>query len=337
MAMKKRTGPGNIKPDHQFNPFRREGLTNDFEPFIRKEVDRYCKSYPHVPRGDMLGEAVRLSLLAEARFQPALGHSFATFVAPRLRELHRFARAYDGHQQVKIYEAPEAKAKRLAEERGEDPRPIAFKGGNGARLTLDWQSIRRCRVVFGLQIRTAMDAIGLADRLQELRRLIPGRTDGIGAAYFRAVADHLFRRQQEADDEAAKRVVGDHSPTFLEAEPVTNVQPVGAKKPPKFLPEYLPVISLDDTVGFDEDGHRLTLHDVIAAPERTRVPEAEAIEAINQRRQFMSRTEDIAADTAIETIRGKPYSLSDLANRLGMTKGGASKVWHRMLSKACEK
>jgi hypothetical protein len=126
-------------------------------------------------------------------------------------------------------------------------------------------------------------------------------------------------------------------PPFLEAEPVTNVQPVGAKKPPKFLPEYLSVISLDDTVGFDEDGHRLTLHDVIAAPERTRVPQAEAIEAINQGRQFMSRTEDIAADTAIETIRGRPYSLSDLANRLGMTKGGASKVWHRMLSKAREK
>jgi hypothetical protein len=58
-----------------------------------------------------------------------------------------------------------------SEERGEDSRPIAFKGGNGARLTFDWQSIARCRVVFGLQIRAAMDAIGLADRLLELQGL----------------------------------------------------------------------------------------------------------------------------------------------------------------------
>ena len=114
---------------------------------------------------------------------------------------------------------------------------------------------------------------------------------------------------------------------------MTDVQPVGAKKPPKFLPEYIPVISLDDAVGLDEDGHRLTLHDIVAAPERTRAPEIDAIKTINEGRQFMSRAENIAADTAIETIRGKPYSLSDLAIRLGMTKGGASKVWHRMLSR----
>ena len=206
---------GNIKDDRPYDPFPPTGLTKQFEPFIRKGVDRYCKSYPHVPRQDMLGEAVRLSLLAEARFQPALGNSFATFVAPRLRELHRFAQAYDGHQQVKIYEAPAAKAKRLAEERGEDPRPIAFKGGNGARLTFDWQSITRCRVVFGTQIRAAMDAIGLADRLQELRAWIPGRKDKAASERFRAVADHLARRQQEADAETEKRAIGDHSPTFL--------------------------------------------------------------------------------------------------------------------------
>jgi hypothetical protein len=47
----------------------------------------------------------------------------------------------------------------------------------------------------------------------------------------------------------------------------------------------------------------------------------------------MSKVENIAADVAVETIRGKPYSLSSLAHRLGMTKSGASKVWDRMIDK----
>ena len=58
---------GNIKPEHQFDPFPKDGLTKQFEPFIRKEVEEYCQSYQHVPRPDMLGEAVRLSVAAEAK------------------------------------------------------------------------------------------------------------------------------------------------------------------------------------------------------------------------------------------------------------------------------
>ena len=70
---------GNIKPEHQFDLFPKNGLTKQFEPFIRKEVEKYCQSYQHVPRLDMLGEAVRLSVAAEARFKPALGIRFAHF------------------------------------------------------------------------------------------------------------------------------------------------------------------------------------------------------------------------------------------------------------------
>ena len=36
---KKQTG--NIKPEHQFDPFPKDGLTKQFEPFIRKEVEKY--------------------------------------------------------------------------------------------------------------------------------------------------------------------------------------------------------------------------------------------------------------------------------------------------------
>ena len=239
-----------------------------------------------------------------------------------------------GISKSEVYEAPEAKVKRLAEERGEDPQPIAFGGGNGARLTFDWQSLTGAASYSVMQIRSVVDAIGLANRLQELRAWIPGRKDTTASERFRAIADHLARRQREADDEAEKRVMGDHSPTFLEADPVTDVQTVGAKKPPKFAPEYIPVASLDAPVGFDEDGNRLTLHDIVAAPaEQQRVPESEAIKTINEERQFLSRPEAIAADVAIETIRGKSFSLPDLAARLKMTKSGASKVWARTINK----
>ena len=84
----------NIKHRRVFNPFPREGLVKAFEPFIRKEVEEYRKQYPHVPRTDMLVEAVRLAALAEMRFKPALGNSFSTFVHYRLKELHRFAENY---------------------------------------------------------------------------------------------------------------------------------------------------------------------------------------------------------------------------------------------------
>lgn len=333
----------NITPERAYNPFPREGLVKAFEPFIRKEANRYCESYPHVPRIDLLIEAVRLATQAEATFKPALGNSFSTHVAYRLKQLHRFAEGYAG-MRIKV-ESAEEKAVRLALERGEDPRPIAFKGGNAGRLIFDWQwtvggwhaLYHRFRVVFGMQTYAAMNAVGLADRLQEARSVLRVRPDQQLTGIFAAIADHLFRRQREADHEAEKQALGDYSPTLLEAERVTDVQFPGARQPPKFAPEYLPIISLDDAVGLDEDGGALKYHDVIAAPERQSVPEVTAIEAINSERQFMSRVENIAADVAVETIRGKPYDLSSLADKLGMTKGWTSKVWSRMLTKVSRK
>jgi hypothetical protein len=328
---------GNIKPEHQFDLFPKNGLTKQFEPFIRKEVEKYCQSYQHVPRLDMLGEAVRLSLAAEARFKPALGISFATFVAYRLRELQRFAERYDGSQRFRVYEDPKVKAARLAEERGEDPKPVTFKGGgNGPRLRFDWQSVSRCRAVFGMQARAAMDAIGLAHRLQEIREFIPKRTDTRGAGYFRALADHFYRCQLESDSEAEKRAAGDHSPTFLEAEAVTDLQLVGAKKPPRFDPEYAPVLRMQDAVGvgFDDDGNALSWQEVIAAEQKPDTSGPGRIKAIEEARSQMTESETIAADLVIKAVRGRPFRLATLADNLRMTKSGASKVLHRMLAKA---
>src|SRR5436190_24095611 len=169
-----------------------------------------------------------------------------------------------------------------------------------------------------MQTYAAMNAVGLADRLQEARSVFRVRPDQQLTGILAAIADHLFRRQREADHEAEKQALGDYSPTLLEAERVTDVQFPGARQPPKFAPEYLPIISLDDAVGLDEDGRRLTYHEVIAAPERQAVPPITAIETINNERQRMSHAENIAADVAVETIRGRPYELPSLADRLGM-------------------
>ena len=325
---------GNIKPERQFDPFPKNGLTKQFEPFIRKEVEKYCQSYQHVPRLDMLGEAVRLSIAAEARFEPTRGISFRTFVAYRLKELHRFAERYDGSQRFRVYEDPKVRAARLAEERGEDPKPVTFKGGgNGPRLRFDWQSVSRCRAVFVMQARAAMDAIGLANRLQEIREFIPKRSDTHGAGYFRALADHFYRCQLESDSEAEKRATGDHSPTFLEAEAVTDVQLVGAKKPPRFDPEYAPVLRMQDAVGLDDDGNALTWQEVIAAEQKPDTSGPERIKAIEEARSQMTESETIAADLVIKAVRGKPFRLATLADKLRMTKSGASKVLHRMLAK----
>jgi hypothetical protein len=324
----------NVKPARAYDPFPREGLVKAFEPFIRKEVEEYCKQYRHVPGTDMLIEAVRLATLAEARFKPALGNSFSTFVHYRLKELHRFAENHSGGQSVP-YETAAARALREAAEAGGPIEPMQLGGGSTPML-FDWQWMRsllkRQRIVFGFRGHGGMNVHRLADRLQELRGIPWGRPPD--AAVFAAAADHLFRRQREEDDETEKRKLGDHSPTFLEAEPVTSLQFPTPRQPPLLMPERVAHVSLDTGgAGLDEDGNRISLHEMLAAPSPALAPEIDPLKQINTGRAFMSRVENIAADVAVEAIRGKPYSLSSLADRLGMTKSGASKVWDRIIDK----
>ena len=100
------------------------------------------------------------------------------------------------------------------------------------------------------------------------------------------------------------------------------------------MPERVAHVSLDTGgAGLDEDGNRISLHEMLAAPSPALAPEIDPLKQINTGRAFMSRVENIAADVAVEAIRGKPYSLSSLADRLGMTKSGASKVWDRIIDK----
>lgn len=337
----------NIKPDREHDPFPRAGLVKNYEAFIRKEIGAYCKKYPHVPWQDMLIEGVRLAVMAEGKFKPGFrnANDFSTYMRHWLKGLNRFAEAYSGEQKVRAYEDPEYKAQREAAERGEDPRAIDYRGGNATRLTFDWQWTlldawqlvkKRSRIVFGFQAHTAAGAIALSDRLQELRSVLGGRRPdawlaGVSAAFL----DHMFRRQREADSEAEKRAAGDHSPTFLEADRVADVQFVGAKEPPGFAPEYVPMMRLDEHSSFDDAGNRMVHHELAAAkqPPPPLPSDEEAIAAIERERPFLSLDENIAADAAIEAIRGAPYSASVLAAKLGMTKGGASKVFHRVIDK----
>jgi hypothetical protein len=47
----------------------------------------------------------------------------------------------------------------------------------------------------------------------------------------------------------------------------------------------------------------------------------------------MTESETIAADLVIKAVRGRPFQLATLADKLKMTKSGASKVLHRMLAR----
>ena len=119
---------------------------------------------------------------------------------------------------------------------------------------------------------------------------------------------------------------------------MTNLQFPTPRQPPLLMPERVAHVSLDtDGAGLDEDGNRLSLHEMLAAPSPTPAPEIDALRQIHAGRAFISWVENIAADVAVEAIRGKPYSLSSLADRLGMTKSGASKVLDRMIDKVRKK
>jgi hypothetical protein len=176
-------------------------------------------------------------------------------------------------------------------------------------MLFDWQwmstLLNRHRVVFGFRAYRAMNVLRLADRLQELRGILWGRRPN--AAVFAAAVDHLVRRQREDDDEAEKRKLGDYSPTILNAAPVTSLQFPTPRQLPLLMPTRMAHVSLDTGgAGLDEDGNRISLHEILKAPLPAPAQEIGAIEKINAERQFMTRVENIAADVAVETIRGKP-------------------------------
>src|SRR5262249_9032133 len=148
---------GNIKDEPEYDPFPPTGLVKQFEPKIRKEVREYHKQYPRLRYEELLIEAVKIAVNCEKRFDPKLGNSFWTLLVWHLKALHRFA-----EHEFNAWQLPPSKAQLIEERRngigGEDPRPANFSGGgNGARVTFDYQwatsPITRHRIVLGTQLR----------------------------------------------------------------------------------------------------------------------------------------------------------------------------------------
>jgi hypothetical protein len=134
---------------------------------------------------------------------------------------------------------------------GETPRPWA-----------------RHRLAAGVQLggndNAAATHARISANLPELLRQQP--VGEILKGWAKAFIDHLIRRQREADDEAEKRLAGDYSPTFLEADRnAVDLRFPGARRPPKYLKKRVPLASLDapmDKTGEDGSAPR-SLHEVV--------------------------------------------------------------------------
>ena len=282
----------NVKDDPAYDPFPKTGLVKQFEPYIRGVVDDFGKHYPDIRRQDFLFRAVELAIVAERTFKPERGFSFATYLGGlksrgRLKELHRLHDQQEAADSVSIYRTEEDLAHEKAEEEGEPTDPINFAGGgNGVRLLFDLQwwearlsdliravawptTEKRHRLKLGTQLRKSDNAIEAHKRisadLPHVIRQQPPTPELMG--WIRALVDHLIRRQREADAEAEKRRVGDHSPTFLEAiRNAVDVKFYKGRKPPRFLPKWMPMARLDDMWSHNqEEGD--SLHDTVASPD----------------------------------------------------------------------
>ena len=136
---------GNIKAKPIYDPFPKDGLVKQYEPYIRKVVGEFAKHYPRVSHQDFLFRAVELAHAAEKTFKPELGFDFSTYLGGfardgRLKELHRLHDKLEKDDGVEIYRTEEDIAHEKVEEDGEPTDPVNFAGGgNGVRLLFDLQ------------------------------------------------------------------------------------------------------------------------------------------------------------------------------------------------------
>lgn len=240
-------GVGNIKNDKAYDPFPKTGLVKKYAPFIRSEVRDYCKQYPYVRYEEMLAAAIKIAVEVESRFDPNLGNDFSTPLRWWLMGLHRVAQKDFSSWQIPVPKA-QRDANELERKRngigGDDPRAVIFAGGgNGARITLDFQwlaptddliviyrrdydpttmfpfRLDRHRAVIGMQLRSRDwdHANGVVDRATPNVKVVleDQKPSPITAGYIRAVMAHSEQLQREADQEAENQRNGDYAPVFL--------------------------------------------------------------------------------------------------------------------------
>jgi hypothetical protein len=361
--------PSNITVERTYDPFPKSGLVKQNEPFIRKRVHEFCRQNPGLNRQQVLFRAVEIAIGAESAYKPERG-SFATYLIWRLKELHRL---YDEDDRgTPIHCAKGELAQDKAEERGEKVE-LNFSGGNnGARLKFDLQwwlprlgsAIVNCigslgalgdliptlalrhRVKAGIQLGSD-NAPTINERISaDLPEVV--RQQPIGETlkgWVRAIFDNAIRRQREADDEAQKRAVGDHSPTFLEADQhAVEVRFPGARRPPKYLPTHVPLASLDTPIGETGEGSApRSLHEIVGEDAKLAdVVIGDGVDkqvdtmrwALEEVRPSLSKNEQLVADEMLRRLEG--HRSRGLAG-LGISKGYASKLWHGVAGKVADK
>ena len=194
---------------------------------------------------------------------------------------------------------------------------------------------KRHRLKLGTQLRKSDNAIEAHKRISADLPLVirqqPPTPELMG--WIRALVDHLIRRQREVDAEVEKRLVGDHSPTFLEAvRNAVDVKFYKGRKPPRFLPKWMPMARLDDMWSHSQEEDGDSLHDTVASPDVSSTYEKElqaALEAVKARTRQPERLRVL--DWLEANLESRASGgLDQMAKDLGMRKGTASKVAHRL-------
>ena len=323
--------------------------------------DHWCKIYPNVRYEEMLAEAVKIAVAVESKFKPGLGYDFTTPLRHWLLGLHRFAQKEFSSWQMPVSTA-QREANDLERKRngigGDDPRRVNFSGGgNGARFTLDLQWItgplidvtasysleHRHRVVVGTQLRNSdWDyANGVMDRATpDVKVVLEDRKPSpITSAYIAAILANSEQRQRETDQEAENQRNGDWAPVFLTPNQLRlDIGFYNGRQPPKLEPDYLPIASLSESVTND-DGHSVgNLGDTIAdtAPAEAAEDRAEELRdaaeterlltIVDAERPCLSPKETIVLN---EWMLGS-LTIAEVADKVGMTPGGASKMAARL-------
>jgi hypothetical protein len=304
-------------------------------------VRGFSRRYPQLGYDEALCEAVRIAMAVERTFDPKLGHDFSTLLRKHLKGLSRFAKRMSVDDATEIYQTKEELARIAAEEEHRLPAP-SFRGGNGTRLTADFQwleSGRHRRVQLGVRLSQVDEghARGVSDRVgPDIKAVLdhPARPDPILRGYLRAAFDHNERRQREADQEAENRKLGDHGPVFLEAKDSDpDIKFHKGRRPYKYRPTHMPMARLDDAYGHD-DAWRGSLHDVIAAgAPRSDAERQEALilDAAGAIRPFRSKREIPVLDWMVGQLTGTDTrNQALLAMDIGMTPGAVTKIRDRL-------
>lgn len=210
---------GNIKAEPAYDPFPKSGLVKQYEPFIRKWVGEYCKSFPQQRYDDVLIQVVGLAALAAQRFSPTLGYDFSTLLR------HYFKKVYAKPPGMKGWSHTAPRDWSWAGEDPErSPQPIFPPGANGTRVAFDHWNLdggadkrRGAIVAIRLAGNSESYARGFSKRASAALTVL-GSDGKLG--HLKGAFAHLERRQREEEAEIEDQAQGVYDPTFLEARPV---------------------------------------------------------------------------------------------------------------------